>query len=212
VAPTATAAPTAAPTATPVVTAAPTAAPTATPVVTAAPTAKPVVTAKPTQQPAVEDTPAATEEPAANPVPAIESETAVIEIRNVEKVLTTEETAALKKLPVKEQVLTFLAVIGLEEQVKAAMTAGEEEFSEEAVALQTRILDRFEAMTAEEKAAFEAMLLESFPTEIVVIDGVEHTLFIIEIEVTDGEMVRIERYGLEHVDGEWNLILLEDAE
>jgi len=209
--------PTAAPEATP--TAEPTAAPEPTqPAVTDEPiaTASPAPTAKPTArptQPVVEDTPAATQEPAATEapaveIPAIESETASIVILNVEKVLTVEEKKAMDTLPVKEQLLSFLIVIGFEEQVGQVMAAEEVEFSAEAVALQEEIKTRLETMTEEEQAVFQEMLLESFPTEVVVIDGVEHTMFILEIEVTDNGVTYIERYGLEYVDGEWSFVRL----
>jgi len=106
-------------------------------------------------------------------------------------------------LPVKEQMLTFLAVIGFEEQVNESLEAQQTEMSAEAVALKEQIKQRIDAMTEEEKAAFETTLMESFPSQQVLIDGVEYTFFVIEIEVRRGDEVRIERYGFRHEGEEW---------
>ena len=141
-----------------------------------------------------------------------ETEAATVQIVNVEKVLTAEEREALEQLPVKEQLLTFLSVIGFEAQVNAAMEASESNFSPEAEALKTQIQTRIEAMDEAAREEFEAALMESFPQEVVVIDGVEYNFFVLEIEVRVGDSVRYERYGFRREGDEWIFTRLEIGE
>ena len=116
------------------------------PVVTPAPTPRPtmpVVSDVPIDQtPAPTPTPVFTQVPAVETVHGVKAEdevpmvetlvtvvdtiakedaSASIQIVNVECVVTTEEKQALDTLPVKEQILTFLSVIGFEEQVDVAL-------------------------------------------------------------------------------------------
>ena len=222
-----------APTATPVPTARPTAKPTATP----APTLE--LTVEPTVEPTAEPTPIPTPEPVFEEIPvaeavhgvkvedaapmvetmmtvadALEAETeaATVQIVNVEKVLTAKEREALERLSVKEQMLTFLSVIGFEAQVNAAMEASESNFSPEAEALKTQIQTRIETMDEAAREEFEAALRESFPQEVVVIDGVEYNFFVLEIEVRVGDSVRYERYSFRREGDEWIFTRLEIGE
>ena len=89
--------------------------------------------------------------------------TTITRIVNIDKIILPEEMAALEVLSVREQLLTFLSVIGFEEQVNAAMAADADGLSAEAVALKEQIQSRIAAMDAAAYAAFEAALLESFP-------------------------------------------------
>lgn len=207
------------------------------PAATARPTAKPAATATPE----AEATPEPTAEPTAAPeyveVPAdapmhgvkaedelkiaetmivvaqeTEGESASIEIVNAEKIITPEEKAALDVLPVKEQLLTFLSVIGFEEQVNRTLEAAQEELSTNAIALKEQIQARIAAMDAEAYAAFEAALLENFPQEVIEIDGVEYTFFVLELEVRTGDTVRYERYGFRREGADWIFTRLEVAE
>ena len=216
----------------PVATATPTAKPTARP--TAKPTAAP--TAVPTVEPTVEPTAAPTAEPVYEEVAAEEvvhgvktedampmvetmmvvaealeaqSETTTIEIANIDKVILPEEKEALEALPVREQLLTFLSVIGFEAQVNTAMEASESTFSPEAEALKEQIQSRIAAMDEAAYAEFEAALLESFPQETIEIDGVEYSFFVLELEVRTGDEVRYERYGFRMEDGAWIFTRLE---
>ena len=143
---------------------------------------------------------------------AKEDASASIQIVNVERVVTTEEKQALDTLPVKEQILTFLSVIGFEEQVDAALETTGEALSESAQALKAQIQERIAAMSEEEYAAFEEALLTSFPQQTVEVDGVEYTFFVIELEVRVGDTVRIERYGFRQEDEAWIFTRLEIAE
>ena len=143
---------------------------------------------------------------------AAEEENASIQIVNVERVVTAEEKAALDVLPVREQILTFLSVIGFEKQVNATLEAAGEALSDPAQALKAQILERIAAMSEEEYAAFEETLLASFPQEIIEIDGVEYTFFIIELEVRVGSEVRIERYGFRQEGEDWIFTRLEIAQ
>ena len=137
---------------------------------------------------------------------------ASVEIVNAERILTPEEKAALDVLPVKEQLLTFLSVIGFEEQVNRTLEAAQEELSTNAIALKEQIQARIAAMDAEAYAAFEAALLESFPQEVIEIDGVEYTFFVLELEVRTGDTVRYERYGFRREGADWIFTRLEVAE
>ena len=218
----------------PVVTPAPT---TPAPVVTPAPTPRPtmpVVSDVPIDQtPAPTPTPVFTQVPAVETVHGVKAEdevpmvetlvtvvdtiakedaSASIQIANVERVVTTEEKQALDTLPVKEQILTFLSVIGFEEQVDAALETTGEALSESAQALKAQIQERIAAMSEEEYAAFEQALLTSFPQQTVEVDGVEYTFFVIELEVRVGDTVRIERYGFRQEDEAWIFTRLEIAE
>ena len=134
-----------------------------------------------------------------------------IEIVNAEKIVTAAEKAALDALPVREQILTFLSVIGFEEQVNRALETAGEILSEPALALKAQIQERIAAMSEQEYAAFEAVLLENFPQEAIEIDGEEYIFFIIELEVRVGDSVRIERYGFRREGDEWIFAQLEIA-
>ena len=207
------------------------------PVVTPAPTPRPtmpVVSDVPIDQtPAPTPTPVFTQVPAVETVHGVKAEdevpmvetlvtvvdtiakedaSASIQIANVERVVTTEEKQALDTLPVKEQILTFLSVIGFEEQVDAALETTGEALSESAQALKAQIQERIAAMSEEEYAAFEQALLTSFPQQTVEVDGVEYTFFVIELEVRVGDTVRIERYGFRQEDEAWIFTRLEIAE
>ena len=142
---------------------------------------------------------------------AKEDASASIQIANVERVVTTEEKQALDTLPVKEQIFTFLSVIGFEEQVDEALSTGGETLSEPAQALKEQIQGRVAAMTEEERAAFEEALLTSFPQETIELDGVEYTFFVLELEVRVGDTVRVERYGFRLEGDEWIFTRLEIA-
>ena len=218
----------------PVVTPAPT---TPAPVLTPAPTPRPtmpVVSDVPIDQtPAPTPTPVFTQVPAVETVHGVKAEdevpmvetlvtvvdtiakedaSASIQIVNVERVVTTEEKQALDTLPVKEQILTFLSVIGFEEQVDVALETTGEALSESAQALKAQIQERIAAMSEEEYAAFEQALLTSFPQQTVEVDGVEYTFFVIELEVRVGDTVRIERYGFRQEDEAWIFTRREIAE
>ena len=141
-----------------------------------------------------------------------QSETTTIEIVNIDKVILPEEKEALEALPVREQLLTFLSVIGFEAQVNAAMEASESTFSPEAEALKEQIQSRIAAMDEASYAQFEATLLESFPQETIEIDGVEYSFFVLELEVRVGDEVRYERYGFRREGEEWIFTRLELGE
>ena len=53
------------------------------------------------------------------------------------------------------------------------------------------------------KTAFEEALMEKFPSQQVLIDGVEYTFFVIEIEVRRGDEDTVERYGFRSEGEEW---------
>ena len=135
-----------------------------------------------------------------------------MQISNVESVITAQESQALSALPAKEQILTFLSVVGFEQQVEQALTPTGAALSEPAQALKAQIQERIVSMSEEEYAAFEEALLANFPQQTVEVDGVEYTFFVIELEVRVGDAVRIERYGF-RLEGEaWIFTRLEIAQ
>ena len=136
-----------------------------------------------------------------------------ISIVNVEKVVTAEEKAELDALPAKEQILVLLSAIGYDTEVQAALSSMDMELSTEAIALTQAIQERIATASDEEKAAFEALLLECFPVETVMIDGEPVDYFVIELQVeADGE-IHFERYGFRFDEnGEWIFALLSISE
>ena len=136
-----------------------------------------------------------------------------IAIVNVEKVVTAEEKAELDALPAKEQILVLLSAIGYDTEVQAALSSMDMELSTEAIALTQAIQERIATASDEEKAAFEALLLECFPVETVMIDGEPVDYFVIELQVeADGE-IHFERYGFRFDEnGEWIFALLSISE
>lgn len=136
-----------------------------------------------------------------------------ISIVNVEKVVTAEEKAELDALPAKEQILVLLSAIGYDTEVQAALSSMDMELSTEAIALTQAIQERIATASDEEKAAFEALLLECFPVETVMIDGEPVDYFVIELQVeVDGE-IHFERYGFRFDEnGEWIFARLSISE
>ena len=188
----------------------PTAEPAAVP--TTAPTAAPVVPETPVQ-PAEDD---ATDEPVYEPIPEGETihgvpvndevrmgiamtkvaqdigEDAEVELVGVEVILTAEEYQTFQTLPLIERMLVLLRAIGYEDEVTNALAEMELTLSEEAQALLVRILERLAAMPEDERAAFEALLTETFTKTD---DQVELTI------VIDGE--RYELYDFQELDSIW---------
>ena len=136
-----------------------------------------------------------------------------IAIVNVEKVVTAEEKAELDALPAREQILVLLSAIGYDTEVQAALSSMDMELSTEAIALTQAIQERIATASDEEKSAFEALLLECFPVETVMIDGEPVDYFVIELQVeVDGE-IHFERYGFRFDEnGEWIFARLSISE
>ena len=134
-----------------------------------------------------------------------------VELIQAGKIVTLEERARLEALPLEEQVYTILSAIGLEDAVNRALDQGRIALSEEAAALKAGMMARIAAMSAEERAGFEAMLQEAFSHQTILIDGVEHAFFTLELKITSGGEVRYERYGFCLEGEEWILTRLEVA-
>ncbi|HIT01145.1 MAG TPA: hypothetical protein IAA59_13035 [Candidatus Faecaligallichristensenella faecipullorum] len=134
-----------------------------------------------------------------------------VELIQAGKTVTPEERARLEALPLEEQVYTILSAIGLEDAVNRALDQGRIALSEEAAALKADMMARIAAMSAEERAGFEAMLQEAFSRQTILIDGVEHAFFTLELKITSGGEVRYERYGFCLEGEEWILTRLEVA-
>ena len=140
-----------------------------------------------------------------------ERATSQIQIVNFDKILTVEENTVITQMKPQEQLLTFLAVIGIDTKEDGALARAQTEISEEALAVQLQIKQRIDAMSEADRAAFEASLAEYFPVETIVVDGQEYSWFTIDLEIRDGDTIRIERYGFRLEDGEWIFAKLEIA-
>ena len=111
----------------------------------------------------------------------------------------------------QEKLLTFLTVMGIQLKESDSLAQAQAEMSAEAKAAQEQIKQRLDGMSASERTAFEAALTEYFPMETVVMDGEEYTWFTIDLEVWEGDTVRIERYGFRLEGDEWIFAKLEIA-
>lgn len=138
-----------------------------------------------------------------------EREAAQIQIVNFDKILTAEENTAITQMKPQEQLLTFLAVVGIQPQASDALSQVQENMSEESIAIQEQIKQRIATMSEADRAAFEATLVEYFPMETVTIDGQEYTWFTIDLEVNVDGVIRIERYGFRLEGESWIFAKLE---
>ena len=109
----------------------------------------------------------------------------------------------------QEQLLTFLAVVGIQPQASDALSQVQENMSEETSAIQEQIKQRIATMSEAERTAFEDALMEYFPMETVTIDGQEYTWFTIDLEVNVDGVIRIERYGFRLEGESWIFAKLE---
>ncbi|MBQ2955012.1 MAG: hypothetical protein IJE08_00975, partial [Clostridia bacterium] len=137
-----------------------------------------------------------------------------VEIVNIEKVVTEEEKAVLDTLPATEQMLVLLSAIGHAEAVESVLNASDTEtvISEEAQETMTAITERVEKMDEDERKEFEAVLMDNFPVEEVVTeDGKVYQYFVIELVITRGEEIQIERYGFRY-DEETETWIFADME
>ena len=142
---------------------------------------------------------------------ATESKTGTVQVQivNFDKILTAEENIAITQLKPQEQLLTFLAVIGIQPEASDALTQAQKDMSEESIAIQEQIKQRIATMSEAERTAFEDALMEYFPMETVTIDGQEYTWFTIDLEVNVDGVIRIERYGFRLEGESWIFAKLE---
>lgn len=138
-----------------------------------------------------------------------EREAAQVQIVNFDKILTAEENTAITQMKPQEQLLTFLAVVGIQPQASDALSQVQENMSEETSAIQEQIKQRIATMSEAERTAFEDALMEYFPMETVTIDGQEYTWFTIDLEVNVDGVIRIERYGFRLEGESWIFAKLE---
>ena len=202
------------PTPTPVVTEAPEPTPTPTPVVTEAPeptpTPTPVVTEAPEPtMPVVSDEPIATPTPAPQPSDEQQEEAgaqgsavpqATMEILKVPELLSSDEAAAFDALGLRERMLSFLAAVGYEEQVEAALTASGEQLSQAAIAAGEQLAQRIAAMDEAQKSEFDAWMTASFEPATVEVAGMTYDTLLLEVARVEGDSVEVRRYGF--LDGD----------
>lgn len=141
-----------------------------------------------------------------NAVKALEAkhgEAVEISIVNIDKLLTADELAALEALPMAEQVLVALkGALSMEIEADYALEELGLTLSDDALALIETVSARIAAMTAEEKAAYDAQIAELF--ELEPIDGANAMVLALEIATQDE--TRTEGYIFcEQTDGTWTL-------
>ena len=204
------------PTPTPVVTEAPEATPTLTPVVTEAPeptpTPTPVVTEAPEPtMPVVSDEPIATPTPTPRPSDEPQEEggaqdateeapQATVEILKAPELLSSDEAAAFNALGLRERMLSFLAAVGYEDQVDAALTASGEQLSQAAIAAREQLAQRIAAMDEAQKSEFDAWMTASFEPATVEVGGASYGTLLLEVVRVEGDSVEVRRYGF--LDGD----------
>ena len=139
---------------------------------------------------------------------------AQIEIVGAKEIMTEEEYAKLTALTAQEQLLVTLQSIGMGDAVEAALKAMKVELSEDAQALVGEIAERMAAMSEEEVAALQEKLAENFPVETVEENGETYEYFVIELQITSGEDVTVQRYGFRYDEklAQWVFVQLEAVE
>ncbi len=123
-------------------------------------------------------------------------------VLDADKVLTADEVKNLRKLTIREQMLVIESVLGYGDLVDMALESENLKLSEEAIALIEAINARIAAMTEAEKAAFDALVKETFKTaKVTSPDGQEHEFAVIDLESKTGKKVATTQYGFVAVDG-----------
>ena len=94
-----------------------------------------------------------------------ESKTGTVQVQivNFDKILTAEENTAITQMKPQEQLLTFLAVVGIQPQASDALSQVQENMSEETSAIQEQIKQRIATMSEAERTAFEDALMNTSP-------------------------------------------------
>ena len=133
-----------------------------------------------------------------------------VTITGIEFILTEDELTAHRELSIEEQLLTAVYFIGFDEVVTAWAAETGYEFSPEAAALMEGYSLRVSEMDEEEKAAHVELMTGYFPMGVITIDGIEYDFFILETEITVGDVIRCEGYGFrfDETTGEWLLTRL----
>ncbi len=190
-------APEATPTPTPVVTEAPEATPTPTPVVTEAPeptmpvvSDEPIATPTPTPRPSDEPQEEGGAQDATEEAPQ-----ATVEILKAPELLSSDEAAAFNALGLRERMLSFLAAVGYEDQVEAALTASGEQLSQAAIAAEEQLAQRIAAMDEAQKSEFDAWMTASFEPATVEVGGASYGTLLLEVVRVEGDSVEVRRYG-----------------
>ncbi|MCQ2453998.1 MAG: hypothetical protein MJ136_05520, partial [Clostridia bacterium] len=119
-----------------------------------------------------------------------------VEIVNVAAVLDAEEMEALSELSATEQVLTVLSVLGIEDAMDEELAESGIVLSEEATALKEAVLSRIAAMTEEEQEAFWQGIAEAFATRVIVVDGEEVEVIVVELKVVRDGVESVSSFGL----------------
>ena len=130
-----------------------------------------------------------------------------------DEVLTADELEALNALEPAERMFVLLSVLGYENEVNHTLEAWEHTLSDEAAALVAAVRARIEAMTDEERAAFDALVEDCFPLRKTAVDGEEcdYVEITLEIRIRLEAGYRLERYGFCESDGVWLLTKISVA-
>ena len=130
-----------------------------------------------------------------------------------DEVLTADELEALNALEPAERMFVLLSVLGYENEVNHTLETWEHTLSDEAAALVAAVRARIEAMTDEERAAFDALVEDCFPLRKTAVDGEEcdYVEITLEIRIRLEAGYRLERYGFCESDGVWLLTKISVA-
>lgn len=102
---------------------------------------------------------------------SLTQEDQTVEIDGTELVFTSEEHAALCALPAAEQVLVTLIAAGYSDAAQEMMRSADVALSDGAIALVQQVLQRFAAMSPDERAALQEIMDDLFLTEERTVNG-----------------------------------------
>ena len=129
-----------------------------------------------------------------------EAPQATVEILKAPELLSSDEAAAFNALGLRERMLSFLAAVGYEDQVDAALTASGEQLSQAAIAAREQLAQRIAAMDEAQKSEFDAWMTASFEPATVEVGGASYGTLLLEVVRVEGDSVEVRRYGF--LDGD----------
>lgn len=132
---------------------------------------------------------------------------AEVEIENVSRLFKSRELARLYALPLREQLLTAQYFLGFDNDVKTAASGDSDLLSDNAVKLIRDIQARVNAMSPDEREAFDQVRRAAFPmTAFEIMPGVTTDVFNIDIAVQSEGVYTVNRYSFQNTGSGWNLI------
>lgn len=130
---------------------------------------------------------------------SLTQEDQTVEIDGTELVFTSEEHAALCALPAAEQVLVTLIVAGYSDTAQKMMCSTGLALSDGAIALVQQALQRFAAMSLDERAALQEIMDDLFLAEERTVNGAVCVSLTLTLRVRMGGVTATVSIGLEAV-------------